>query len=200
MLHILWLNLAIILTIFPGLLLFCINRFSFLRKVNEMDKYVVCLMLVVFINMLNSVNLMLIIILIIVLPIALFVIEYILNEWGKLKWNKFKYVLIQIKRPMYVMILYPILEELIYRYYVYSFVSAINRNIFIYCFTSVCAFIFVHFFNQRVKCLYKIPFAIVESLLFFVYEEILLCIIIHMCCNILVYAYNSLKYGKGKMG
>lgn len=199
MFRILWLNLAIVITLFPGILLFIMNRFSAIRRINEMDKYIICLITVVFLNLLNDLKYMYIFFMIFICSIFTFIIEYILNEWGKFECNKLKYVISQIKRPAYVMILFPICEELIYRYFVYSITNTITTNVFIYLFISVSSFIFVHFFNQKFKCFYKIPFSIIECIIFLIFKEILICIIIHMSYNILVYAYNTSKYNKGRI-
>lgn len=199
MYHILWHNLCIVLTIFPGIILFCMNRFLFLRKVSELDKYAACLALVVFANLLNNLNLMIVILIIIISPICFFTIEYIINERNKLDLNKFKFSILQVKRPIYVMIIYPIFEELIYRYYMYDFVREITNSMLIYCFISVSVFIFVHFFSQQIKCFYKVPLAIVESILLYIYKDVFICITIHMSYNILVYSYNTLKYSKGRI-
>lgn len=199
MYHTLWHNLCIVLTIFPGIILFCMNRFFFLRKISELDKYVVCLALVVFANLLNNLKLMTIVVIIIIFPICFFTIEYIINNKFKLDLDKFKFIIVQIKRPIYVMIMYPIFEELIYRYYIYDFVKSSTNSMLIYCFISTSVFIFVHFFNQQIKCFYKLPLAIVESILFYIYINVFICIVIHMSYNILIYSYNTLKYSTKRL-
>lgn len=192
--RILWHNIIIIITIFPGILLFLMNRFRLIRKFNEIDKYILCLSFVVIVNLLNNISYMCTVTVIILGSYMTFCVEYILTEKGKVDFNKFKYVMAKIKKPLYVMILFPIFEEYIYRYYVYSVMYTVVQNKIVYVFISTVTFTFVHFFNQNIKCFYKIPLSLLESIVFVIFKNIFICIIIHMCYNIYVYAYNSIKY------
>lgn len=195
MFHILWHNISIIITIFPGIILFGINRFSWLKKKNEMDKYALCLLFVVILNLFarDSVMLQKVVILL-VTSIFLFVLEYIMTNIKKVEGKQVYCTLLGIKRALYILLVYPICEEIIYRYMIYSYVDNIYKNFVVYMLFSVFTFIFAHFFSQKMKCLYKIPFAIAEGLLYWGYKDIGMCIILHMAYNMLAYVYNSEKY------
>ncbi|WP_367397274.1 CPBP family intramembrane glutamic endopeptidase [Clostridium sp. MSJ-8] len=108
-------------------------------------------------------------------------------------------MLSQIKKTVYVMILFPCCEELIYRYFLYMHMKRLVDNIYLYFILSVVTFVFIHFFNQKIKCFYKIPFAIFECITFILFKNIFVCIMIHMNFNILVYAYNTIKYSRGRI-
>ncbi len=199
MFHTLWLNLLFLLTLFPGIIMFLINRFPFRHRINDMDKYVMSLIIVILLNIYDKLNDFLIIISIAAFSILIFIIEYIFTEWGKLNFNKFKYVVSQVKKPVFVMIVFPCCEEMIYRYFLYLDVVFMYDNVYLYFILSVIAFVFVHFFSQKMKCFYKIPFAIIECLLFIAFKNIFVCILVHMNFNILIYAYNTSKYSRGRI-
>lgn len=195
MFHILWHNISIIITIFPGIILFGINRFSRLKKKNEMDKYAFCLLFVVVLNLVarDSVMLQKVVILLIA-SIFLFVLEYIMTNRKQAEGKQVYYTLLGLKRALYILMLYPVCEEIIYRYLIYSYVSNIYKNFVVYMLFSVFTFIFAHFFSQKMKCLYKIPFAIAEGVLYWKYKDIGVCVILHMTYNMLAYVYNSERY------
>lgn len=199
MYRILWHNIQMIITIFPGIILFLVNRFSFFHRKNEMDKYILCLMLVVYLNLICNVQYLIILLLIPILTIVLFIIDYILTEWENISLSKFKYAVAQMKKPVYIMIFYPIFEEIIYRYFIYYYLKESVNVAWFYVLISSIAFVFAHFFNQRFKCFFKLPLAVAQGIVFLVYQNIFICIIIHICYNILVFSYNMSKYSKGKI-
>lgn len=160
-----------------------------------MDKYAVCLFLVVMINLFaENPSLLQKILILMICTVIFFVIEYLLENKKNITWNKICYVLIELKKPFYILLLYPVCEEIIYRHLLYCIIKQIYINFYVYLLFSVFSFVFVHFFTQKTKCLYKIPLAIIEGILYWVYKDIMLCISLHMGYNILVYAYNSIKY------
>jgi len=173
------------------------NRIPYVKKKKEMDKYAICLIAVVAINLAAG-NLILLqkTVILIIGAIVFFVIEYLLENRENITWDKVWYVLSEIKRPFYILLLYPVCEEMIYRFMIYCFINEISVNFYVYLLLSAFAFVFVHFFTQKIKCLYKIPFAVLAGVLYWEYKDIMLCICLHMAYNTLAYAYNSIRYKK----
>lgn len=193
--RILWHNVIIVLTLFPSIFIFLMNRFPFLKQKNEMDKYAVCLAADVFLNLyVNNRNLALFALLLFICPCILFILEYFMKEHGKNNISKFLSLRKQLKKPFYVMLAYPVFEEFIYRSFVYIILEDVGVTLPAYLLLSSGTFVFSHFFTQHAKSLYKIPFAVLQGLIYFYTKNIAFCIIIHMAFNMLVYAYNGLKY------
>lgn len=199
--RILWHNVIIILTLFPGIVILLINRIPFLKRKNEMDKYAVCLAADVFINLyMNDRTLALPVLLLFLCPCILFILEYLLKDRGKKKIAKLLSLRKQMKKPFYVMLAYPVFEEFIYRSFVYQILGDSDATLLAYLLLSSGVFVFAHFFTQHVKSLYKIPFAVLEGLIYFYTKNIAFCIIIHMAFNMFVYAYNETKYSRNMYG
>lgn len=194
MFHILWLNIKIIITIFPGILLLLLNTIPKIKQFKSIDKYSIALIFIVIINLLNNLNYQIQFLCVIVSVLCLFVIEYIFIEWRRIDYRKFVFVLSKIKKPMYIMCLYPLCEELIYRYFFYQFISEFKYKNILFCVLSISCFVFVHFYNQKYKSLFKIPFAIVECILFIYFKNVYLCILVHAFFNVAVYSFNISKY------
>lgn len=105
MFPILWHNAYIVLTIFPGIILFLINRIPYIKKKKEMDKYAVCLFLVVMINLFaENPSLLQKILILMICTAVFFVIEYLLENKKNITWNKICYVLIELKKPFYILL------------------------------------------------------------------------------------------------
>lgn len=195
MFHILWHSLGIMPVLFPGMILWLVNRSKKIRKINELDKYAICLLLVVFLYLffLNF-NLFIKINVFIWLSFILFLLQYIIINWRKFEYSKLFYILMHSKKVCYILILYPLCEEIIYRYFIYHFFYMMEKNLLFYVILSSISFVFSHFFSQKVKALRLFPLAVFESVLFWFYRDIMFCIMIHMAYNILVYLYNSMKF------
>lgn len=179
--------------------MFIMGRIYGIKKLKGIDLYLISLILVIIFNVYNKYNDLIIIFVIVSFSIITIILEYVFNEWNKLNFNKFTYSLAQIKKPVYVMILFPCAEELIYRYFLYMDIETLFNNVYLFFILSVITFVFIHFFNQKTKCFYKIPFAILECIAFILFKNVFICIIIHMNFNILIYAYNMSKYNRGRI-
>ncbi len=197
--HILWLSLSMLPALFPGMILWIVNRFNNIRKINEMDKYGICLLLVTLIySYFIDKNIFIKIGIILLVPMVLFFLHYFLVNWQNFNREKLVFVLKGCKKFYHILFIYPVCEEVIYRLLIYYFFDIIQNILWAYILISSTLFVFSHFFQQKVRALRLVPLAVCESLLFYIYKDISICIVIHIAYNILAYLYNSVKHQNGK--
>ena len=100
-----------------------------------------------------------------------------------------------IKLALFIMIFCPLSEEIIFRYFIFKHINEASINsIWVFYLISTLAFIFDHFVTQQIKSLYKVPLSLIECWTYAIWRNTFLCVVIHMCYNICVYAHNSSKY------
>lgn len=197
--HTPWLSLGMLPALFPGIILWIMNRFNNIRQINEMDKYGICLLLVALVYSFFIDKTIFIKIGIILLgPIVLFFLHYFLVNWRNFNRGKLVFVLKSCKKFYHILFIYPVCEEVIYRFLIYYFFDIMQNILWMYILISSTLFVFSHFFQQKVRALQLLPLAVCESLLFWIYKDISICIVIHIAYNIFAFLYNSVKHQNGK--
>ncbi len=182
-----------VLTIFPGILIAIQSKLPKFKRLKGNWQYALALMAVCG---MNSIKYHCWIHLLIMLSaiIASYTAEFLFNEYKNLDISKIKYEINTLSLPFFVMIVCPVFEEYIYRYFIYQYVMDTVSVTWMYFLISILSFIFCHFMTQQLKSLYKIPLAVIECIIFISFKTILMCIIVHMTYNILVYSHNLQKY------
>lgn len=193
-----WLNILFIITVFPGIILFLLERFSIFNKLISIERYVFALAIVSSINLIYSKSLIYPLLIIIMIPIILFLFEYMNLKDESKTFKKVSFYIREMKRFYLILVLIPIMEELVFRYFIYEISIIFKYTLWQYILLSVLSFTFVHFFEQGAKALIKIPFALIQSIVFLYSMNIYICFLIHIIFNILVYLFNISRYSKGK--
>ena len=186
-------NILLFLTIFPGILIFFMEKLPKVKKIKSNDKYAISILIVVILNGLKFDKAIGICSLILCLFIP-YAFEYIFNERILISIKNVKFEFSSLKQPFFVMVLCPLCEEYIYRYFLYYHISNTIKVPWVYIIISVMAFLFCHFTTQKFKSIYKLPLAIIECSIFLHSKNIFICIIIHMGYNILIYTHNARAY------
>ncbi|WP_240046863.1 CPBP family intramembrane glutamic endopeptidase [Staphylococcus aureus] len=92
-----------------------------------------------------------------------------------------------------MLIAYPILEELNFRYFLYNFSLIYHYHYIQYIILSVLTFVFSHFLYQGKSSIIKIFFATMQTLVYLCFRDIFINIIVHMIFNILVFSSQMKK-------
>ena len=85
----------------------------------------------------------------------------------------------------------PFLEEFIYRACLYSFYSVYSSNPIIYIILSSISFGLNHMVYPKINVVTKSIWGIFLSILFILFENIWLCVIVHIICNLFIYIAGS---------
>ncbi|HGO3367875.1 TPA: CPBP family intramembrane glutamic endopeptidase [Staphylococcus aureus] len=136
---------------------------------------------------LSYTNIYLCVFVIIITPVIIYITE------KSLLFNKnlFDFYNKNSKFILSVLIAYPMLEELNFRYFLYNF-SLIYHYIQ-YIILSVLTFVFSHFLYQGKSFIIKIFFATMQTLIYLCFRDIFINIIVHMIFNILVFSSQMKK-------
>lgn len=185
----------LLITIFPGIIIFIIDKIPIFNCLNSNFKYSISLLLVVLLNSILY-NDYVLIFLSLIFAIISYGCEYLFNNIKKLSISGIKNEFQTIKIAFFVIIICPFFEEYIYRYYLYKDITRSTNEIWAYFFISILSFLFCHFIKQKEKSIYKLPLAIIECIMFVTYKNIYICIFIHMSFNSLVYAHNLNIYSR----
>ncbi|WP_414016145.1 CPBP family intramembrane glutamic endopeptidase [Staphylococcus aureus] len=136
---------------------------------------------------LSYTNIYLCVFVIIITPVIIYITE------KSLLFNKnlFDFYNKNSKFILSVLIAYPMLEELNFRYFLYNF-SLIYHYIQ-YIILSVLTFVFSHFLYHGKSSIIKIFFATMQTLIYLCFRDIFINIIVHMIFNILVFSSQMKK-------
>lgn len=189
MIRILCHSIGIYLTLFPGIIMFFI-------KERSLRSYCYALTIPIIINVLifSDYKLLLLILTIITAPILIYYIEksiHIKRIYKNIDKN--------ISTGLLIIGIIPILEEFIFKYYLFEYISVIfSLNVcvegIIFIVINAIVFIIAHISTQKQKALIKIVFAIISSTIFILIKNIYICIIIHSIFNAIVYISTISKY------
>lgn len=178
-----------IFTVFPGIFFVFEKNLPGIKKVKSNGQYAISIVAVSLLDAVFFGEIKEAVVLITVLIIPYF-IEFLLNEIKHFSWQKLKHECRKLMLPYFVMVLCPVCEEIIYRYYIWKFIRQSTNQLWVYFLVSVFAFVFCHFMVQKLKSLYKIPLAIIQCALFAMYQNVFICIAVHMTFNVMTYMHN----------
>jgi len=134
---------------------------------------------------------------VLVLPLVLFSIEYTIVSKGYNNLKEIYTILNAIYKKNKVniqsIIYFPILEELIFRYYIYQYWLFLEINIFYYIIISSVAFVLAHIFYQGFTSIVKLIFSFSLNLVFIVTQNVFVGIVIHIIFNFFVYLIHTNK-------
>uniref|UniRef100_UPI00321647C1 CPBP family intramembrane glutamic endopeptidase n=1 Tax=Clostridium sp. TaxID=1506 RepID=UPI00321647C1 len=168
------------------------------KRIKSIERYIISLVIVTFINLifLNK-KLLVELLLVLIVPILLFVYEfYMINNTNKNK--KIIYEIKNIYDNLIILLAFPVLEEILYRYILLDLSNKIGFHLWQYFVLSVLAFVFVHFFTQGLNSLKKGTFAFIQCVIMVYSKNIFICITLHIVFNLIVYLYKSNNYRNQK--
>lgn len=168
----------------------------FFIKERSLKSYCYALTIPVIINILifSDYKFLLLILIMIITPILVYYIEksiHIKRIYKNLDKN--------ISTGLLIIGVIPILEEVIFKYYLFKYVSEIFiLDVYVECIIFIVinaiVFIIAHISTQKQKALIKIVFAIISSIIFILMKNIYICIVIHIIFNAVVYISTINKY------
>jgi len=187
-----------VLTLYPGALLLVLRRIPIIRKKSGFFLYLVCLSTVAVGNLLlfeRDVIILKSIGFALVIPFILFSFEYLVIEKNYKKLNstyKKNRVIIQS------IVQFPILEELIFRYFIYQYCILFGFNAIQYVILSTGSFVIAHVFYQGYSSIIKTVFSICLNIIFLMTMNVFITISIHIVFNFFVYLMKTTQYDKYK--
>ncbi|MHC5407996.1 CPBP family intramembrane glutamic endopeptidase [Listeria seeligeri] len=187
-------NLLFLLTLFPGMLLLLTKWMPLLKRKSTFFQYLISLGVVTFIECLffrQSIGMILSIISVLILPFVLFFIEYVLIER---QFKKLIYIYKKNKIIIQSVIYFPILEEFIFRYFIFQYCILFGFNDIQFILLSTLAFVLAHVFYQGVTSVVKVIFSVVLGIIFLLTLNVFVTIIIHCIFNFLIYIVRNSKY------
>lgn len=133
-----------------------------------------------------SFNIYIEIILVIIIPFIYYFFEYIT------KYKKFNIVSIKANSMIiYMLIFFPIFEEIIFRFFVFKYCSILGFSGLQAIVFATMSFEFSHIYYLGFKAINKIFFSLIQSILFFSFQSLILVISIHIIFNFYVYLYRK---------
>ncbi len=165
-----------------------------LKRKSTFFQYLICLGVVTFIECLffrQSIGMILSMISVLILPFVLFFIEYVLIEK---QFKKLIYIYKKNKIIIQSVIYFPILEEFIFRYFIFQYCILFGFNDIQFILLSTLAFVLAHVFYQGVTSVVKLIFSVVLGIIFLLTLNVFVTIIIHCIFNFLIYIVRNSKY------
>lgn len=168
----------------------------FFIKDRSLKSYCYALTIPIILNILifSDYKLLVLTLIMIITPILIYYIEksiHMKRIYKKLNKNIFTGLLI--------IGVIPILEEIIFKYYLLKYVMEIFiLNVYvegiIFIVINAIVFTIAHISTQKIKAIIKIVFSIISSIIFILINNIYICIIIHIIFNAIVYISTISKY------
>nr|MBO1355295.1 CPBP family intramembrane metalloprotease [Enterococcus sp. DIV0212c] len=191
-------DLLFLITLFPGMFLLLTKRLPIIGKKSNFFQYLICLSLVTIINgffFQQSWFVLIAAISVLILSFLLFAVEYLILEK---KYNKLLSVYRKNRTVIQSIVHFPILEELIFRYFIYQYCLILGYENFQYILLSTFAFVIAHIFYQGAASTVKCIFALTLSLVFILTLNIFVTILIHSLFNFFVYLMRISMYDSYK--
>lgn len=188
-----WHSLLFFLTCFPGILLILLRKNKYFKYYGEFYKYIFVLVAIIITNVCfysGNVYMYICVLLVLIVPTIIYIVEKIMID----NKNILDFYNNNSKFILSVLIAYPFLEELNFRYFIFLFSQLYGYNVMQYIILSVLTFVFSHFLYQGKSSIVKLLFATIQAIIYFSFENIFLNIIIHMIFNILVYSSRMKKF------
>lgn len=196
MYHIQWLKyVGFLITCFPGILLVILRNISKFRYISEFYKYLISISFVILFNSLFFINFWkeyVEVIILLVIPITIFLLE---RKFLNFERRKSK-LATNDKIALLSIVLYPIMEELNYRYFILIYSSLLGYSSVQFIMISTLTFVFSHFLYQGNMSLIKIVFSFIQASVMVFTNNVFIVIGIHVIFNVLVYFEKSKSYNK----
>ena len=178
----------------PGVFIFLIDKIPLFKKLDSYTVYFFILLVISIFDIVILKSNLYRIFIVITISIILFIVFLFLDKNDKTFCSKLKLNFRYLYKPFLIIVLFPVCEEIIFRFSLFSFGTLIGLEK-IHCFIiSIVFFIVHHIYKEKLNCLKLLPFSIVISFIYFYIENILLCVLLHMLYNLLIYIYNINKY------
>lgn len=174
------------------------KKFPIIGKKSSFFQYLICLFCVITINgffFQRSLPILILIFLVLSMPFLLFILEYVILES---KSNTLFSIYKKNKIVIQSVVCFPILEETIFRYFIYQYCLFFGYNNFQYILLSTFAFVIAHIFYQGASSIIKSIFSLVLNLIFILTVNIFVTISIHIIFNFFIYLIKINSYNKYK--
>lgn len=124
-----------------------------------------------------------------------FMLEIALVHGFKFFRSSAKAIYHQTGKFITVLIIFPFLEEYIYRFFLYDLLIRSGGSFTSFIVISTVFFVSSHLYSQQEKALTKIPFGIVLACAYACTQNFFVCLSIHLSFNLCVYFFNQTSKG-----
>jgi len=183
-------------TVYPGMLFFILQKLPIISRKSGFFQYLSTLFIVTIINGFLFPQSSIILIggsSLLIASFGLFAVEYILVEK---KYNNLIAVYRKNRVVIQSVVQFPLLEELIFRYFIYQHCLYFGFNTIQYVLLSTLSFVIAHMFYQGAGSAVKIIFSFSLNCVFLLTKDIFVVIAIHIIFNFFVYLMRISKYDK----
>lgn len=174
--------------VFPGIIYMFLRNVYFFKNSKTRNVYLIALITVDLISLLvlKEYKLIIFISISIIVPYI-----YIIFEKIPLNSRKMFHNIKESNSMFNILILFPIFEELNFRFILFKDCYYLNLNNGVFLLVSILSFLITHLIYQGINALKKIPFSILQAILIMLTYNIWIIIITHIIFNILVFIEKS---------
>lgn len=196
MFHIQWLNISLFfLTCFPGILLLILRMTDIFKYTPDFFKYIISLIVVIIITSVFAINKYITLLtgsIFLLVPIFCYLFEMFVSN------HEFNlHVITRNSRiPLTAILVYPLLEEMNFRYNLYFICVMFKLSIWQYLVLSILTFTFSHIIYQGTTSTKKIIFATIQCFIFIYTQNLFFVIGTHILFNVLVYFDKANRNGR----
>jgi len=192
-----WLNVLLYLNIFPGIFMLIAQFIPRLQNKKAIVQHAYSMLVVLALSAITFPTDAIISLGIVIAVLLLFIVEYFFvrsRVFGLGIFTDVKNQISAVFGAFLILIIYPILEELLYRHYLYLVSTELEMLTWQYAVLSCLGFVFSHIIAQGVSGLRKTIFAILQMGVYLITLNVFICIVIHISFNVLIYLSRSVKY------
>ncbi|MBQ9691413.1 MAG: CPBP family intramembrane metalloprotease [Eggerthellaceae bacterium] len=191
MLLTLWHNIVAFVTIFPGVLSIILGKIPPFRRLPETLMFAACATGVVVADAVIMHTQMLLYLGLIAIILISFFIDLFITKWKIFYVTSTSMLFKQVPKYFIELILFPIFEEYIYRFYLYELLCTVNGNDLTYVVVSSILFVVSHVYRLRAQAIVKIPFGLCSAIIYALTINLYACLAFHLAFNFCIYLYNS---------
>lgn len=197
MLLILWHNVIVLLTLFPGIITLLLMRIPGVRNCSTTNLFLTSAWVMVACDVVTTHPAMLAYCLMPAVLIFAFLIEVLLTYGFSFFLSSIRSICQQTERLFARLILIPFFEEYVYRFFLYELLVRQGGSAVLFLVASVACFVIAHFYTQKEKALTKIPIGLILALAYSYSQNIFLPLSVHIGFNLCVFFYNQvIRAGK----
>lgn len=184
-----------VLTLFPGIISYFLMKTPIARNYSELNLFLVCALAIVGYDIATNHHSMAFYFLVPSAGVLAFLLEVAIVHGLRFFQSSVRAMYHQIGKSIITLIIFPFLEEYIYRYFLYDLLMRSEGSSALFIIASTVFFVGSHLYSQREKALTKIPLGIALAGFYVCFQNIFVCLSIHLSFNLCVYFYNQTSKG-----
>ncbi len=173
-----------LITFFPGIIVYVLIYLCSkleIYGINKLESYILALGTVILCNVLIFRD----------FKLMLIVFFMILVVYVQLNVYFFRRINLRNNKKLYIMILIPVVEEFVFRFYYMKYIKMCEITILWSIIFNVIIFIFLHAYRENIYAIKKIVIALLLILIYVYSGNLSLCITVHIVYNSLCYVLEE---------